>query len=266
MEEGQVPVVMCFSGHDPTGGAGLQADIEAIASCGAHATTVITAVTIQDTQDVQGYVPMDETTIAEQARGVLEDMPVSAFKIGMLGSVEAIEVINSILEDYPDLPVILDPVLSSGAGTVLADRDIRDGIIELLVPKTMILTPNSLEAKALATEADSLDACAHELIDFGCEYVLITGGHENTTKVVNVLYHEEGRIERFEWDRLPHNYHGSGCTLSASLAALLALGSEPLEAVYDAQEFTWETLANANRLGMGQWLPNRLYWTNESDE
>ena len=118
------PVVMCFSGHDPTGGAGIHADIETIGSLGAYATSVITTLTIQDTQDVQGYIPIDEATIAEQARAVLEDMPVAAFKIGMVGSAEAVEAIHAVLQDYPDVPVILDPVLCSGNGTELADREI----------------------------------------------------------------------------------------------------------------------------------------------
>jgi len=256
----EIPVIMTFAGNDPTGGAGIQADIESISSMGGHAAAVVTALTIQDTQNVLGYMPVDLTTITEQARAVLEDMPVSAIKIGMVGSVEAVEVIHSILMDYPDLPVVFDPILSSGGGEELADGEIQQAMLSLLAPLTTVITPNSLEARILCSEADNLDACAHELMDFGCEYVLITGSHENTEKVVNTFYGNSRVLDEYTWERLPQTYHGSGCTLSASIAALLAQGIDPLSAVHEAQEFTWQALKNARRLGMGQYLPNRYFW------
>ena len=116
-ETSSIPVVMTFSGNDPSGGAGIQADIEALISHGCHAAPVITALTIQDTSEIIGYTPLDISLIVEQARAVLEDVPVSAFKIGLLGSSEAVEAIHSILTDYPDLPVVLDPVLATGNGS-----------------------------------------------------------------------------------------------------------------------------------------------------
>jgi len=256
----EIPVIMTFAGNDPTGGAGIQADIESIASMGGHAATVITALTIQDTQNVLGYMPVDLTTITEQARAVLEDMPVSAIKIGMLGSIEAVEVIHSILLDYPSLPVVFDPILSSGGGEELADEEIQQAMLSLLAPLSTVMTPNSLEARILCSEADNLDACAHELMDFGSEYVLITGTHENTEKVINTFYGNSRILDTYTWERLPQTYHGSGCTLSSSIAALLAQGIDPLSAVHEAQEFTWQALKNARRLGMGQYLPNRYFW------
>ena len=170
-----LPVVLVFAGNDPTGGAGMQADIEAIASMGAHAAPVITAITVQDTQNVKSYFPLDMSSIIEQARAILEDMPVDAIKIGMLGSTEAIEAIHSILHDYPRIPVIFDPVLAAGGGESLVDEEMLDAMCQLLVPKATIIVPNSLEARILAREADVLEACAQELLDMGSEYVLITG-------------------------------------------------------------------------------------------
>ncbi len=255
-----IPVVMTFGGSDPTGGAGLQADIEALASMGCHAATIVTAITVQDTQDVKSYAPLDAELIIEQARAVLEDMPVAAFKIGMLGSVEAVEAIHTLLQDYPEIPVVLDPVLSSGRGTELADEDVPAAMESLLLPLTTVLTPNSLEARTLAHGADSLDACAMALLESGCEFVLITGTHENTPKVVNSLYSNHRLLETFTWDRLPGSFHGSGCTLAASIAGLLAQGLEPFSAIHEAQQYTWETLNNSYRVGMGQSLPNRLFW------
>lgn len=256
----RVPVVMALSGSDPSGGAGIQADIEALASHGCHCAPVITAVTVQDTQDIKSYAPLDGTLIMEQARAVLEDMPVVAIKIGLLGSTEAVEAIHSVLHDYPDIPVVLDPVLASGGGTALADDELLEALSGLLLPNTTVLTPNSLEARLLAPEADNLDACAMALLDKGCEFVLITGTHENTPHVVNSLYGNHRVLETFNWERLPGSFHGSGCTLAASIAGLLAQGLEPFSAIHEAQEYTWEALAHGYRVGMGQPIPNRLFW------
>jgi len=261
-----MPVVLVFAGNDPTGGAGIQADIETLASMGCHAAPVITAITIQDTQGVRGYFPLDMPSIVEQARCVLEDMPVEAIKIGMLGSVDAIEAIATILNDYPDLPVIFDPVLASGGGAELADEEMIAAIVQLLLPNTLILVPNSLEARALAREADVLDACAHELLDTGCKYVLITGSHEQTEKVQNAFYGHERLLDTFFWDRLEATYHGSGCTLASAIAGLIAQGLDPLSAVHEAQEYTWKSLKNGYRVGMGQLLPDRFFWAQTTED
>jgi hydroxymethylpyrimidine/phosphomethylpyrimidine kinase len=258
-----VPVVMVFSGNDPSGGAGIQADIEALISHGCHTAPVITALTIQDTQDVIGYTPLDGGLIVEQARAVLEDMPISAFKLGLLASTEAVEAIHSILRDYPEIPVIMDPVLTSGSGTVITEDDVIDAMHEMLLPQVTVLTPNSREARALAPEADTLDACAMALLAQGAEFVLITGTHENTPNVVNTLYANNRVMDSFTWDRLEGSFHGSGCTLAASIAGLLAQGLEPFTAIHEAQEYTWQTLAEGYRIGMGQRIPNRLFWARE---
>ncbi|MCF6323468.1 MAG: bifunctional hydroxymethylpyrimidine kinase/phosphomethylpyrimidine kinase [Gammaproteobacteria bacterium] len=260
------PAVMAFSGNDPTGGAGIQADIEALASMGCHAAPVITSLTIQDTQDIQGYVPIDASLLVQQARAVLEDMPIAAFKIGMLSSVEVIEAVHTILTDYSDIPVVLDPVLVAGGGSEIADEEMIDAITSLLLPQATILTPNSIEARILAHEADSLDACAQELLEMGCEYVLVTGTHEATTEVTNTLYGNRRKLESFTWDRLPETYHGSGCTLASAIAGLIAQGMEPFTAVHEAQEYTWEALRAGYRLGMGQHLPNRFFWARDDAE
>ncbi|HHJ16016.1 MAG TPA: hydroxymethylpyrimidine/phosphomethylpyrimidine kinase [Gammaproteobacteria bacterium] len=262
-QQSSVPVVMAFSGNDPSGGAGIQADIEALISHGCHTAPVITALTIQDTQDVIGYTPLDGGLIVEQARAVLEDMPVSAFKLGLLTSAEAVEAIHSILADYPDIPVIMDPVLASGNGSMLADDDAVEAMTELLLPQATVLTPNSQEARALAPEGDTLDACAMALLEHGAEFVLITGTHENTPSVVNTLYANNRVMDTFTWDRLDGNFHGSGCTLAASIAGLLAQGLEPFTAIHEAQEYTWQALSEAYRIGMGQQIPNRLFWARE---
>ena len=259
------PVVLVFAGHDPSGGAGIQADIEALASQGCHAATVITALTVQDTRDVQDFRPLDAVELIAQARAVLEDMPVAAFKLGMLGSVENIEAIHTILNDYPEIPVVFDPVLASGGGTGLGGPELIEAMQVLLLPMTTMLTPNSPEARALARGADTLDACALSLLDAGTDYVLVTGTHEDSRHVDNRLYHEDRLLETFTWERLPGSYHGSGCTLASSLAGLLARGLDPFAAAHEAQDYTWNALRQGYRPGLGQHLPNRLFWTRDDD-
>jgi hydroxymethylpyrimidine/phosphomethylpyrimidine kinase len=260
-----VPAVLAFGGNDPSGGAGAQADIEAIGSMGCHTLPVITALTVQDTTGVKGYLAVDATWVISQARAVLEDIPVAAFKIGMLASVSNVEAVHSILVDYPEVPVVLDPVLASGTGQPLGEPAMLDAMVTLLFPQTTILTPNSIEARALAPGADTLDACAHQLMDRGCEFVLLTGTHEATPQVINRLYGARREIESYTWERLPESYHGSGCTLAAALAGLLAQGREPYSAVYEAQQYAWESLKYGYRLGMGQHMPNRLFWGSGDD-
>ncbi len=260
------PVVMSFAGTDPSGGAGLQADIETLVSMGCHAAPVVTAVTVQDTQQLFRYQAMSPTLLIEQARAVLEDIPVSAFKVGMIGSAENAEAIQNILLDYPDVPVVLDPLISAGGGGKLANDELIDAMVNLLFPLTTVLTPNSEEARAFAPEADTLDACAQELLELGSEFILITGSHENTPHVINSLYSESRLLENYTWDRLPGTFHGTGCTLAAAIAGLLAQDLPITSAILEAQEFTWETLNNSYRIGMGQNIPNRLFWARDDDD
>lgn len=254
---------MTFSGHDATGGAGVSADIEAIVSQGCHASSVITCLTVQDSIDVSSLIPVDDDIVIQSARAVLEDIPVAAFKLGLLGSVEVIEAIHSILYDYSDVPVIFDPVLASGAGTELADLDVIEALQELILPITDVLTPNTLEAAALVPEADTANAMANGLMDRGCVHVLLTGTHDDQHQVINRLFHNHREIDSFEWPRLENEYHGSGCTLAAALAALMAQGLDPLSASREAQDFTWNSLKHASRLGMGQYIPNRFFWVGD---
>lgn len=262
----ELPVVLVFAGNDPSGGAGLQADIQTLTSLGCHPAPVVTAITVQDTVGVKQFIPVEAGLVIAQARAILEDMPVAAIKTGMFGSIENLTALAGILNDYPDIPLIVDPVLASGAGVMLSDEPIEEALHALLLPQTTLLTPNSLEARRLAPDADSLDACGQALLAAGCQFVLITGTHENTPTVVNRLYAEQGLLESFTWERLPHQYHGSGCTLAAACAATFAHGFDPLEAITEAQDYAWHALKHAYRLGMGQLLPDRLYWAREDTD
>ena len=262
------PIVLTFAASDPTGGAGLQADLLTLASMGCHPLSVVTALTVQDTRGLDDLLPIDSEWVIDQARKLLEDMPVAAFKLGVLGSVENITAIAEIISDYPEVPVILDPVLASGRGDALASEDMIIALRELIVPQTTVLTPNSTEARRLAEEDEDeeeagLDECASRLVALGCEFVLITGTHENTPEVVNTLYGEQGIVRSDRWRRLPGSYHGSGCTLASAIAATMANGLDIAEAVREAQEYTWQALSHGFRPGMGQHLPDRFFWARE---
>ena len=264
------PIVLTFAASDPTGGAGLQADLLTLGSMGCHPLSVLTALTVQDTRGVEGMLAIEAEWVADQARRLLEDMPVAAFKLGVLGSAENVTVVAEIVSDYPDVPVILDPVLASGRGDALANEDLVDALRELLVPQASVLTPNSIEARRLAetdddVEEPGLEESAQRLLALGCEYVLVTGTHEATADVVNRLYGHEGMVREDRWQRLPGSYHGSGCTLASAIAAALANGLETPEAVREAQEYTWQALAGGFRPGMGQLLPDRFFWAREVD-
>ena len=264
-----LPAVLTFAATDPTSGAGLQADILALASMGCYPLSVVTAITVQDTAGVESFLAIDPDWVADQARCILEDMPIAAFKMGMLGSTEIVTVVAEVVSDYPDIPLVLDPVLTSGRGDEFASEDMVRAIRELLVPQSTVVTPNIPELRRLADEDDNDDAnlaeCAQRLLDTGCEYVLVTGTHASTVDVVNTLYHRGGILRADTWQRLPGSYHGSGCTLAAALAANLARGLDIGDAVYEAQDYTWHALAHAFRPGMGQYLPDRLFWAREVD-
>jgi hydroxymethylpyrimidine/phosphomethylpyrimidine kinase len=270
------PTVLTFAATDPSSGAGVQADIMALASIGCYPLSVITGVTVQDTVGVESVMPLDADWINDQARAILEDVSVNAFKLGLLGSVENVAVIAEIVADYPDVPLIIDPILASGRGDELSNEEMQAAMCELLFPQATLITPNSLEARRLAyyDEGDevkhsSLEECALRLLGMGSEYVMITGTHERSLDVVNSLYGVQneipGLIKDYHWERLPGSYHGSGCTLTSAITACLAHGLTMEEAVHEAQEFTWQTLRHAFRPGMGQFIPDRFFWARESD-
>lgn len=256
------PVVVVFAGHDPTGGAGVQADIEAIASLGGHAATIITALTVQDTRNVRRFEPVAPDVVGEQAGTLLADIRPAAFKLGMVGSVENALAIAGILRGYPGIPVVIDPVLAAGGGTALADDTLQKTMCSQLFPLATLVTPNGPEARRLAPTADTLAACAQEILATGARHVLVTGGHEPGPEIVSHLYAMHQEVARHAWPRLPGEFHGSGCTLASAVATLLAHGADVASAVDEALAYTWHALGNARRPGRAQALPDRLFWAN----
>jgi hydroxymethylpyrimidine/phosphomethylpyrimidine kinase len=241
------PIVLAFAASDPTGGAGLQADVLTLAARGCHPLSVVTALTVQDTRGVEALQAVDPTQVAAQARCLLADFQVSAFKLGVLGSMANAGMIASILKAQPGQPMVLDPVLASGRGDPLASAD----SFRALFPLTTVATPNVLEAQRLGGVTAMLEA--------GCRYVLLTGTHEEGSDVVNKLCDASGVVREDRWPRLPGEYHGSGCTLASALAAALAKGLAMPDAARDAQEFTWQALKAGFRPGAGQFIPQRFF-------
>ena len=251
--------VLTFAGLDPSGGAGLQADIETIAALGGTALPIMTANTIQNTQSFLESQAVDPDWLKRQTQHLLKDITPDAIKIGLLSSTETVDVIHKIIFDdlSNDIPVILDPVLRSGTGKDLSNDDLILTIKEKLLPLTTIITPNNHEARTL-TGCDSLDEAATKLIETGCRFVLFTGADEAGEQVENRLYGQNGLIEIYNFEKLPDTYHGSGCTLSSAIAVLLAKGLNHRATVEQAQTYTWETLKVGHQIGQNQKHPARM--------
>lgn len=262
--DSDTPVVMSLSSHDPSGSAGIQADIETAASLGCHCTPIITALCAKDTRDLKDVVPTETGLLIEQARAILEDMPVRAIKLGLTGSVENVEAIHTILRDYPHIPVVLDPVTAEINNELFNAPAVISATQSLLLPLATIATPDLVEAHELAQQADTVDACAHEILESGCRYVLITGATRNQHHYENSFYGQGGLIRRYQWPRVKLVAHGAGATLAASVAAYLAHGIRLEEAVDQAQQFTWQALCASRRLGMGRCIPNRMHWADKN--
>ena len=241
------PMVLAFAASDPTGGAGLQADVLTLAARGCHPLSVVTALTVQDTRGVESLHAVEPVQVTAQARCLLADFEVAAFKLGVLGSAANASAIASLLKAQRGQPVVLDPVLASGRGDLLASAD----SLSVLLPLASVATPNTLEAQQLGGVGGMLEA--------GCRYVLLTGTHAEGADVVNQLYDASGLVREDRWPRLPGDYHGSGCTLASALAAALARGLAMPEAARDAQDYTWHALKAGFRPGAGQFIPQRLF-------
>ncbi len=253
----QKPIVLVIAGHDPSGGAGIQADIESIANARCHATTVITSLTAQNTNQVIDVLPQEPESFRKQIRLILEDMDIAACKIGMIGNAELVDVIQGELSKVT-FPIVLDPVISATSGQSFADENICKKLLSSLLPLTMLITPNAEEARTLSKSTD-LNVAANRLLDYGTKAVLITGTDEKTDDVINSFYTKNNDVTDYRWERLTDTFHGSGCTLSSRIAALLARGNDLKTAVKDAQTYTWNTLKHGLTLGHGQTQPDRFY-------
>lgn len=272
MQNQTSPLILTFGPTDPVGAVGIQADLASFAAMGCHGLSVVTALFIGDTARIEDMQVIDPDWVSDQARVVLEDMPVAAFKVGAVGSIENVSAIAEIVSDYPDIPLIFDPFLSSLPDQGQDAEDMLMATRELLIPQTTVLIISTVELVRMAetwrepSEEDLMAVDAMRLIEMGCEYVFVTGTPSDLTDVANTLFDEGGVIRHDNWQRISGSYNGAGGTLAATIAALLANGLDIPEAVFEAQEFTIASIANAQRLGMGKLVPDRYFWARESDE
>lgn len=263
-----VPKILTFAASDPTGGAGIQADLMTQTSLGCYPLSVLTAITCQDTSGVSDVLPIDPSVVDKQARLILNETKIDVIKCGVMASEENIKVISEIIKDYPDVPVVIDPILSSGRGDNLALGDSLQLMIRHLFPLAEIITPNVNEAakiisnKNISEIDEDLLFIGKSLMDLGPKNVLITAADYQVDKKIltNTLFCQDGGIFNFDHERLPQSFHGSGCTLASAIAAYLAQGMSIHTAVEEAQKFTIDALKNGLVNGQGQLIPNRFFW------
>jgi hydroxymethylpyrimidine/phosphomethylpyrimidine kinase len=251
------PVVLLISGNDPSGGAGLAADIQAVTAAGAHPAPVVTALTVQDSRDVSRVESVAPELVVAQARAVLADMQVAAIKLGLLAGASTGHAIATLLKEHSAIPVVVDPVLAASGGAALAQEALLDVYMKQIFPLATLITPNAAESRRFAPGAADPAARAAALLKTGTRHVLIKGGDEDGAEVHNHLFSSDGLHEEFRWPRLPGSFHGSGCTLASAIAARLALGQSVPDAVKAAQRYTWTALERAWSLGRGARIPDR---------
>lgn len=258
------PAVLVLAGHDPTSGAGLVADSEAVAANGGWALTVPTALTVQNGDNVRRVVPVD-SAIMQETVDTLGDMPVAAIKIGLLADAATLDAAARIVRRFPGVPVVIDPVLKAGGGAELSTPDLCQRFVDNLIGQADILTPNRHELARLTPELpdDNDTERAVALLSAGCQGVLVTATDDplpgsNDATVTHTL-HTPDNARQWQWPRLAAAYHGSGCTLAAALATRLAAGDTLTVACEQAQHFAWQSLSHGYRPAHGQRLPNRFF-------
>lgn len=251
--------VLCFSGLDPSGGAGLQADIEAIGQSGAHAAVACTAITVQNSQQVFGFEATSQALLLAQANAVVKDLPIRCVKSGMLGTTNNIVALSEFLQQHPDYAYVLDPVLVANSGGALGDQATLVKAFRALIPLATIITPNTVELRAL-TGLDDLNQATAKLFDMGAKAVLVKGGHEPTQNYIkNTLYVAGKVVSETRCPRLEGEYHGSGCSLASFIAGRLAQGDSIENAVHLAETWLFGVLKEAESPVIGgQKIPKRF--------
>lgn len=249
--------VLTIAGSDPTGGAGLQADLKVFKSFGVHGLSVVSAITAQNSESVNSIFPVEKDSLEKQLRILLSDIRPDALKTGMLYSRWAVDTVADIIREYSLSSLVVDPVTVSSSGTSLVDNGTLDSIKEKLFPLSKVITPNIYEATVLTgimiEDRNGMEEAAKVLKDMGPGVVVITGGH--IEEIALDLYYD-GEFHFIEGEKLKGGYHGTGCAFSAAVTALLALGHIPLESVRRAKEFINNAIRKAYHPGRGMGLLN----------
>ena len=250
----EVPCVMTIAGSDSCGGAGVEADLKTFAALGVFGTCAITAITAQNTQGVYDILPIPPRMVERQIEVVLEDIPVKAAKTGMLYSKEIMEAVAEVIDRH-ELRVVVDPVFRAGTGGLLIREEDKESLIEAVVPRSFVITPNKHEAEDIAQmkieTIDDMKKAASIIGKLGAKAVVVKGGHLEGADVTDVLYHGD-ELKIFTKPRVKVEAHGGGCTFSAAIAAYLAQDYDVVEAVTEAEEFMQSAIAFGLRVGKGR--------------
>jgi hydroxymethylpyrimidine/phosphomethylpyrimidine kinase len=248
-------IALTIAGSDSSGGAGIQADLKTFEAHGVFGTSVVTAITAQNTEGVTAVHAVPTAVVRAQIDAVVNDLRPAAVKTGMLASLGLIETVVAGIDEHDLAPVVVDPVMVATSGDRLLDRDAESTLVNLLVPRATIVTPNLAEAEILAggpvRSVDDMEAAAAEIATGGATAVLVKGGHLDADTLVDLLWHD-GRVRRWEHEKIRTRHtHGTGCTLSAAIAARLALGDNLEAAVDGALGYVHRAIAAAPGLGVG---------------
>jgi hydroxymethylpyrimidine/phosphomethylpyrimidine kinase len=247
MKKFTYPSVLTIAGFDGSGGAGIQADIKTFSALGCYATSVLTALPVQNTRGVRKIYPIPVEAVADQIDAIMEDIFPNAIKIGMVHTPALVETIANSLKKYKKVPVVFDPVMVATSGHRLIEEETISSIIDELLPLTAIITPNMDEAAILAkmqvTTPDDMLVAGKRILELGCKNLLLKGGHQETARITSFFFEKDGSYKTFETEKFnTNNTHGSGCTLSSAIAACLALGKSLEEAVSLGQEYVFEAI------------------------
>ncbi len=259
----QVPCVLVIAGSDSSGGAGVQADLKTCAALQVYGATAITALTAQDTRGVREVFPVPASVVAAQIDAVVRDLPIAAVKTGMLATAETVEVVAAKMQEYGLPNLVVDPVLASHDGVPLLSEEGVEALRRLLLPLATVVTPNLKEAQRLVgrplRRAAHVRAAAQEIGAMGPRVVVVKGGHRRGPQAVDVVYDGRRHLELAVPRLRGVAPHGTGCTLATAIAAWLARGEGPLEAVRRAKEYVTGALAQAYPVGGGRW-PLHHFW------
>ncbi len=250
--------VLTIAGSDPTGGAGLQADLKVFRSLGVHGLSVAAALTAQNTVGVENILPVDSSFFSMEMDVLLNDIRPDALKTGMLYSGLTVDVVAEKIKDYSLKNLVVDPVTVSSTGTGLVENGTLDKIRERLFPLSRVITPNIYEASVLTgmniEDEKDMEKAARKLKEMGPEVVVITGGH--LERLTLDLYYDGEDVHNLEASKIQGEYHGTGCAFSAAVTAFLAIGHTPFESVRKAKEYVTEAIRKAYHLGRGMGLLN----------
>lgn len=257
MKKYKYPSVLTIAGFDGSGGAGIQADIKTISALGCYATSVLTALPVQNTQGVKNIFPIPIEAVAEQLDTIMEDIIPDAIKIGMVHTAQLVDTIVTVLQKYPDIPVVFDPVMVATSGHPLIEEKTIDAIIEKLLPLSAVITPNMDEAAIIAKikveTVKDMELAGKRMKQLGCKNILLKGGHQKTAMITSLLLDEKNNYHSFEFNKIEtNNTHGSGCTLSSAIASYMAQGKDLFEAVALGQQYVFSAIQSGADTQTGQ--------------